>query len=402
MTTAAEITASVGARTSESEFDPVIDRLHAWLLARDYAGYEPYDLLNARYLGGWARHQPFATFFIQSGKRIGGLTLRRWLDVPPSRNPKALGLVLAAYCDLANIGREDEVATANVKRLLINLRSRGQHDFCWGYDWHYVSLRGACLPAFSPNSIATVFCANALLDHAETFADEHSRTIALSATRWLIDALQRSVEEPNCLCFSYTPHDRTRIFNNSALIGALLARVSQFPDLASYRDTARRIMQYLADGHASDGSWTYGAARSQSWIDSFHTGYNLCALVDYQRHTGDPTFSTAMMNGYDFYRSRFFDGDGRPRYFHDRTYPIDIHACSQAIITFCAFSDLDPTALDRAHEVARWTIANLLNPDGSFGYQVHRLWKDRTPYVRWSQAWMFRALACLRHTEVFA
>jgi hypothetical protein len=399
MTTFAQ---SVPAHPAESEFDAAIDRLNAWLLARDYAGYEPYDLLNSRYLGRWARRQPFATFFIQSGKRIGGLALRRLLDVPPSRNPKALGLILAAYCDLACDGYDVAAAAANVKQLLLNLRSRGQKEFCWGYDWHYVSLRGARLPAYSPNSIATIFCAGALLDHADTFSDEDSRQVALSATRWLATRLNHSIDEPDRLCFSYTPHDRTRIYNNSALIGALLARVSGLTGLAQPLQTACRVMQYLADNQSPDGSWTYGAAPSQSWIDSFHTGYNLCAILDYQRCTDDLTFSHALMKGYEFYRSNLFRQDGVPRYFHNRAYPVDIHACSQAILTFCAFSDLDPDALDCAKRVAHWTIAHLINPDGSFGYQVHRYWRDRTPYLRWSQAWMLRALARLRHTEALA
>ena len=33
--------------------------------------------------------------------------------------------------------------------------------------------------------------------------------------------------------------------------------------------------------------------------------------------------------------------------------------------------------------------------DGSFYYQRHRLWTNRTPYMRWGQAWMLRALAKL-------
>src|SRR5581483_3698300 len=89
---------------SEWEFDEVLHRLVLWLEERDYAGYEPYDLLNSKYLRGWARRQPFATFFVQSGKRFGGEALRRALRVPPSRNAKALGLVLAAYCDLKDSG----------------------------------------------------------------------------------------------------------------------------------------------------------------------------------------------------------------------------------------------------------------------------------------------------------
>ena len=379
--------------------DRVIRGLHEWLAEGDYAGYEPYDLLNSPYLRGWARRQPFATCFIQSGRRFGGLALRRLLRVPESRNPKALGLILSAYCDLARAGWSLRAETDHVRRLLLDLRSCGEEQFCWGYDWHYVSLRGAHLPAFSPNSIATVFCAEAFLDHADVFRDRVSHEIATTAAEWLVTRLNRSVHEREQICFSYTPHDRTRIFNNSALIGALLARLSDCPGLSHYGELARKVMQFLVNGQSADGSWPYGLARSQGWVDSFHTGYNLCALLAYQRLTGDDSFTEALVRGYNFYHHCLFREDGAPRYFVGHDFPVDVHACSQAILTFCDFAEFDPSALRQAERVARWTTAHLLNPDGSFAYQLHRFRKDSTPYVRWSQAWMLRALARLRLME---
>lgn len=382
-----------------SALDRVIRGLHAWLVENDYAGYEPYDLLNSPALQGWAHHQPFATFFIQGGRRLGGIPLRRFLRVPPSRNPKALGLVLSAYCDLTKIGWKLRAESDHIRRLLLNLRSHREEQFCWGYDWHYVSLRGARLPAFSPNSVATVFCAEGFLDHADVFRDPVSREIAASAAEWLVTCLQRSVYTREHICFSYTPHDRTRIFNNSALIGALLARLAGRPGCSHYREIARQVMQFLVNGQASDGSWPYGLARSQRWIDSFHTGYNLCALLAYQRLSDDDSFAEALARGYNFYQHHLFRSDGAPRYLAGRNFPVDIHACAQAILTLCDFSQFDPSALRQAHNIARWTTERLLNADGSFGYQLRRFRKDSTPYVRWSQAWMLRALARLRLLE---
>ncbi|ABF41590.1 conserved hypothetical protein [Candidatus Koribacter versatilis Ellin345] len=383
---------------SVTEFDSPILALHHWLRERNYAGHEPYDLLNSPLLRKWAVHQPFATLFIQGGKRIGGVHLRQWLHVPPSHNPKALALVLSAFCDLARSGWFSRRHAEHVRNLLLELRSPHESDFCWGYDWHYVSLRGARMPAFSPNSVVTVFCAHALLDFANIYQDEESKAIAHSATNWLATRLNRSTDTDTGLCLSYTPNDHTRIFNNSALAGALFARIASDSRLPQYGSLARRIMEYLGNGQAKDGSWTYGVARSQQWIDTFHTGYNLCALLEYQQLTGDTSFSQALARGYDFYCSHFFCPDGAPRYFHNRTYPIDIHSCSQAILTLCAFAELDPDALSRAEQIARWTIQHLRNSDGSFGYQIHPHRVDRTPYIRWSQAWMLRALARLRLT----
>ena len=72
-------------------------------------------------------------------------------------------------------------------------------------------------------------------------------------------------------------------------------------------------------------------------------------------------------------KATFFTEDGAPKYFHDRTFPIDIHACSQAILHFIAFSSIDPQALELARKTFRWTMRNMAAPEGAFYYQRHRL-----------------------------
>ena len=153
-----------------------IQALRTWMESRQFAGYEPFDLLNSPYLSGsflgsWARKALPGILLIQAGKRFGGLRLRRLLKVPPSRNPKALGLCLSAYCDLARSGCDVSAQAAWLKRELIRLRSPHESDYSWGYDWDYLSLRGSRLPAFSPNCIASYFCATAMLEMSEVFGD---------------------------------------------------------------------------------------------------------------------------------------------------------------------------------------------------------------------------------------
>ena len=163
----------------------------------------------------------------------------------------------------------------------------------------------------------------------------------------------------------------------------------------TYLSLARKAMVFLEKGQLESGGWYYGQLRRQRWIDSFHTSYNVCALLDYQRITGDSTFEDAMLMGHRYYQATFFTKDGAPKYFHNRVFPIDIHACSQAILHFAAFSSIDPAALEMAWKTFHWTATNMAAADGSFYYQRHRLWTNRTPYMRWGQAWMFRALARL-------
>ncbi len=373
-----------------------IQALRTWVESRQFAGYDPFDLLNSHLLAGaWTRKALPGILLIQAGKRLGGLRLRQLLKVPPSRNPKALGLCLSAYCDLARSGCDVSTQAAWLKRELIRLRSPNESDYCWGYDWDYLSLRGSRLPAFSPNCIASYFCGTAMLDMSEAFGDLEARAIAESVARFMASRLNRSFESIDEVCFSYTPNDKTLIYNSSALVGVFLARAGRLRGNETYLSLARKAMVFLERGQLQTGGWYYGRLRRQRWIDSFHTSYNVCALLDYQRITGDPAFEQAMLSGHRYYQTTFFTRDGAPRYFHNRTFPIDVHTCSQAILHFIAFSSIDPSALERASKTFHWTMRNMAAPDGSFYFQRHRLWTNRTAYMRWGQAWMLQALARL-------
>ncbi len=366
-------------------------------MTRDYSGYEPYDILNSPYLAAKILRRPPISFaLIQSGRRLGGIRLRRVLRVPPSKNPKALGLVLSALCDLTRSGDDYRQHAKYLKSELIRLRSPGEEEYCWGYDWDYMSLRGTRLPAFSPNCIATYFCGQALLEMAEVFDDREAAAMAESAGRFLVTRLQRSVDTSEHLCFSYTPMDRTLIYNNSALAGAYLARLASQRSNPKYLALARRAMNYVRSQQLPNGGWYYGARRRQHWIDGFHTSYVVGALQDYRSYAGDHSFDECIRRGHEYYQSTFFAAGGAPKYFHNRLYPIDIHSCSQAILHYCAFSGEDPAAADNALDVFRWTQKNMTSPDGSYFFQKHRMWTNQATYVRWGQAWMFRALARLR------
>jgi hypothetical protein len=373
-----------------------VRELQDWMEARDFAGYEPYDLLNSPLLAkAWLHRSAMTVVLTQVGRRWGGMKLRSLLRVPASKNPKGLALILASYCDRIWAGESCWKQAGYLKSELKRLRSPGEETFCWGYDWDVHLLRNTKMSAFSPHAIATVFGGQALLDFAEIAGDEEAAGMALSAGKFIVSRLNRSVDTPTDLCFSYTPSDRGRVYNSSALAGAFLARLHSLRGFAGGADLARRVMHYLVGEQRGDGSWFYGAGRMQRWVDNFHTGYNLTALLDYQQFTGDRSFDSAMQKGYDFYLRYFFDRDGAPKYFHNGRYPIDIHSCAQAILTFCAFSERDPNALKRALEVASWTLRCMKGDDGAFYYQRHRLWLNKATYMRWGQAWMFRALSRL-------
>ena len=385
----------ISALSSSSErVENTLRKLGDWIIDRDYSGYEPYDILNSPYLkAGMFRRPPLSFALIQFGKRIGGRGMRELLRVPASKNPKALGLMLAAFCDLMRGGQDFSPEAMYLKSELKRLRSPKEEEYCWGYDWDYMSLRGTKLPAYSPNAIASYFCGEALLDMGQVFNDGEATEMGQSVGRFMVTRLNRPLDTPEQVCFSYTPADRTLIYNSSALTAAYLARAGK--DKPEYLRLARRAMNYLRSEQLPEGGWYYGARRRQRWIDGFHTSYNLCAMREYQQYTGDDSFDECIRRGHAYYGANFFAADEAPKYFDNQLYPVDIHSCSQAILHYCASADDVPSDLAKAVAVFEWTQNNMMQDDRVYIFQRHRTWINRTAYMRWGQAWMFRAMARL-------
>jgi hypothetical protein len=74
---------------------------------------------------------------------------------------------------------------------------------------------------------------------------------------------------------------------------------------------------------------------------------------------------------------------------------VDSHCVAQSIITLAAFAHLDPDSPALARLVYRWAMAHLWDERGFFYYRKLRFWTTRTPYMRWSQAWMLLAMSTL-------
>jgi hypothetical protein len=154
-------------------------------------------------------------------------------------------------------------------------------------------------------------------------------------------------------------------------------------------------MHYSCSRQRNDGSWWYGEDPKYRWIDSFHTGYNLDSVKRYIDSTGEDCYRTHFQAGLRYLSEVFFEPDGAPRYYHDRTYPIDIQCAAQAIETLAFCSDDYPPGLELSRKVAEWTIDNMQEPQGYFCFRQYPIIKAKTPYIHWGQATMYKALATL-------
>jgi hypothetical protein len=165
-----------------------------------------------------------------------------------------------------------------------------------------------------------------------------------------------------------------------------------FSEDDTLKETAKQSILACTDAQQPDGSWVYGELPVQNWIDSFHTGYNLDALQAYQDVTQDTAFEAHIQKGFDFYIQNFFLDDGTPKYYHDKTYPIDIHCPAQLFVTLCRLGKFDEHR-DLAQKVMHWSIRNMQDKDGFFYYQLKKGISSKIPYMRWSNAFMFYAMS---------
>jgi hypothetical protein len=401
-------------------------KLLEYCQANDWAGYDPYDALNSKIF----QALPFLDFRLfrlgltQVMKRFP-FNLRPLLLIPKTQNPKAIALFLMAFLKLKRLGLlENEDLITVMTQKLINLRSPinpinpsnlsremgslfhrdpsnpsnpmnlNNPYCCWGYSFPW-QTRTILVPRGAPNLVCTSFVANALLDAYEENHEPQYLSMAVNAAEYILNELYWT-DGDSVACFSYPlPSSRARVHNANFLGAALLCRTHKNCGEKKFLEPALNVARYSATKQNSDGSWDYGESSTQGWVDNFHTGYNLCALRSISNSTGTSEFESNIRRGFEFYRKHFFGEDGLPKYFHDRTFPLDIHSVAQSIITLLTFKDLDEYNINLAQAVFEWSMTHMLDEQGYFYYQVFPFWKNKISYMRWSQTWMLLALSTM-------
>src|SRR2546428_1199415 len=386
----------IDSRTSLENAKATALKLLAYCEANDWAGYDPYDALNSRVFTALPfLNSRLPRLVLTQALKRSPINIRRLLLIPKTQNPKAIALFLTAFIKLSRLGalsQEDLVGLMTER--LIALRSRDAAYWCWGYSFPW-QTRTIVVPRGAPNLVCTSFVANALLDAYEQRQESRCLRMAVSAAEYIMNELYWT-EDSSGAGFSYPlPPLRVQTHNANFLGAALLCRVYKHTGEPKFLGPAFRVARYTAALQHEDGSWDYGEAPTQRWIDNFHTGYNLCALQSIGRCAETTEFESRLRRGLEFYRRHFFRADGAPRYFHNRTYPVDIHCVAQSIITLLALRDVDPDNARLAHSVFRWAVTHMWDDRGFFYYRVLRSCTIRTSYMRSSQAWILFAISSL-------
>lgn len=372
-----------------------IKKVGKWVEDNDYKAYDPADGLTS-----YLRPLTFGNLFLD---RLllqlvwrSPINLRLLLGIKPLDSFIGRGYMAWGYLTMLKITGNENYKHKAVSCLewLKNNKAPGYANYSWGKMFDFAS-RGGRQGKFEPITVWSSLIGQAFLDAYEILGEKRYLEIATSICDWILEIPRNQTDSG--LCLNYTPSGdgNCTIHNQSMLGAALLARTAKFNGNSEYLKVAKEAIKYTCTRQLPDGSWYYGEEPKYHWIDNFHTGYNLDALKCYVESTDDKTYKNNLKKSFNFFKNNFFESTGRPKYYHNRTYPIDSQCASQAIETLANFSDYDESSLELGVRVAKWTIENMQDRTGYFYFMKYPFITLKVPMIHWAQATTYRALALL-------
>jgi hypothetical protein len=274
---------------------------------------------------------------------------------------------------------------------LLEIKSNGWSGACWGYNFDW-QARAFFQPRSTPTIVASTYVGYALLDAFEILKDAKIFQEAVSIKDFILKDLNRTMGQNGEFAFSYSPLDKSQIFNASLLGCRLLSRIYSYTGDRELLKMAKKSIQFCVRHQQANGAWSYGTLPYHQWVDNFHTGFNLECLSEYEKFSGDTSFQQNIQLGLQYYLETFFTEEGIAKYYSDEIYPIDIHAPAQMVVTLGQLGKLTQNH-SIVKRVLLWTIENMQDPKGYFYYQKKKGYSSKIPYMRWAQAWMFYALS---------
>jgi rhamnogalacturonyl hydrolase YesR len=378
-------------KLTKMELTQSFRKLKAFCEKENFKGWDPYDGLNSTVFQSipmLSKNRIARLAWIQIFKK-NPVNLRKIAGVKKDYNSKGLGLFLHGYCNLYKLDNRTEYLEQIrfLADLLLEARSKGYSGSCWGYNFDW-QARAFFQPKYTPTVVATTFIAYALMEAYDLTRENRYLEAAVDTQFFILKDLNRTYDADGDFAFSYSPQDTTQVFNASLLGSRLLARIYSYTGDALLLHEAKKSVNFCTKHQKEDGSWSYGTLPFHQWIDNFHSGYNLECIAEYERWTGDQSYTDHIIRGLKYYIDHFFTEKGECKYYHNKLYPIDVHNTSQLIITL--------SRLGRAVEnkqlidtVLNWTVKHMQDPEGFFYYQLRKGMSPKIPYIRWAQAWMF-------------
>ena len=380
---------------SKTTYQEARSKLQDYIEKEEYKGYDPYDTLNSwvpfGWLGKWGK--PIG---IQIQKR-NPINIRSLIGIKKGYNPKAMGLFLHAY----SLQYQQQASKELKSKLdylfnwLLENRTKGFKHYCWGYNFDWASSV-KLLPAYSPTIVVSGFIAKGILAYYQATKDPKALEVLKSIGDFIQEDLPLSKDNSG-ICFSYSTQEKDCCYNASMLGSELFAALFHYTGVDKYKQLALTSTDFVVNKQKSDGKWNYSinlkTGKERTQID-FHQGYvidSLANVIHYLPNT-PKSYKEALEKGLSYYKEKQFLSNGQSLYRVPAKWPVEIHNQAQGIISFARHMDIDTSYLELSKQIANYTLENMRSSKGYFFYKKYPWVTIKTPFIRWSQAWMFLAL----------
>lgn len=355
-----------------------LEKVKSRLEECNFSGYEMFDGLNSPFFNNFIFNKSkFLRLCITQFFKRTPFNLRPFLMIPKTQDIKALALSLMSYVSLGDKDKCDYLYQ-------LILSKRANNTYVWGYTWSY-QLLAFYAKKDCPNIIATGFVLDAFLEYYIKYPNENIKEKIFLISKNIID--QFYLKNKNY--FAYFPDSDFAVYNAIAIASYILAKANIVLETNNYKNEILNSINYVIKKQNSDGSWNYGDLKNHSFIDNFHTIYNLQCLKYIGENLKYEKALSSYSVGKKYYLNSFFSKNNLPKYFHNSLYPLDIHCFASSIIFLSQIKERE----DILENLLNFVIDEMQLESGDFIFRIEKYWKNKNVYVRWSNAWMFYALS---------
>ncbi|OGH96376.1 MAG: hypothetical protein A2104_04780 [Candidatus Melainabacteria bacterium GWF2_32_7] len=374
------------------------NRLYNYVIKHDYTGIDVFDGLNSKLFKDTPLYKSklFRLALIQFCKR-SPVNFRKLLLVSPGFNPKAGALFLLGNLNMYKATNDDQYKN-EAERLFYKLKETHIHRYkgiSWGYNFEW-QARAFFVPIDTPNIVTTVYVGKALLEYYNIFQDKESLELAVQAAEFILNEMIK-FEDENKLCFGYIPEEDAEVHNANLLAASFLSSLNQYIKIPDLDKKIIKSLNFSISDINKDGSWPYGTKPFHRWVDNFHTAFNIESLINIKENLNLIDLTRVIDKVTDFYFDELFTNEGMPKYYNNNLYPVDIHVIAEAIILINRLKLFKITNNQEKIAKIEKKLLELINvfqdKKGYFYYQKGKYFWNKTPYIRWAQAWMFYALS---------
>jgi hypothetical protein len=340
----------------------------------------------------------FCEAFVPSARRLF------W---KPQRFPIADAHYAMGFSFLAQALQQEQYYRRAVRflEILDQTRCPGYDDYCWGYPYHWETMRGT-IKEGTPLITTVPYVYEAFKEAYEIDGDDRwFRTMRSIAQHALQDYQDFETSASASTC-SYTPDPKhsLNVINANAYRAFLLTSAGLDFSEEKYLRIAERNLNFVIECQNPDGSWYYANDGERHFIDHFHTCFVLKALAKIEILTGDPKCTRAIERGVSYYVRNLFDERRSPKPFSRRprltVYRRELYDYAECVNLAILLGGRFPELDDILSIVLSEILTVWQKPDGSFRSRQLLLGWDDTPMHRWGQSQMFRSLCLLLRGKI--